>query len=52
MSEGEDTNILEVNYDNRHFYHLAGTIGVKFEDFHLFFNFVELVATLVKGFML
>ena len=52
MSEGEDTNILQVHYDSWHFSHDAGIISVEFEDFHLFFNFDELAATLVKWLML
>ena len=52
MSKGEDHNIVELQYDHHHFCHVPGTISVEFEDFHLFFNFDELAATLVKCLML
>ena len=52
ISEGEDTNIVELHYDQWNFSHVPGTISVEFEDFHLFFNFDELTTTLVKCLML
>ena len=52
MSKEEDHNIVELQYDNWYFSHIPGNIGVEFEDFHLFFNFDELAATLVKCLML
>jgi hypothetical protein len=39
---------LLVHYNKDHFRHDAGSINVSFEDLHLFFNFNELDATLVR----
>ena len=39
---------LLVHYNRDHFRHDVGSINVSFEDLHLFFNFNELDATLVR----
>ena len=39
---------LLVHYNRDHFRHEAGSINVSYEDLHLFFNFNELDATLVR----
>ena len=39
---------LLVHYNRDHFRHYAGSINVSFEDLHLFLNFNELDATLVR----
>jgi hypothetical protein len=41
-------HVLLVCYNRDHFRHNAGSISVNFEDLHLFFNFNELDATLVR----
>ena len=46
MSAGH--HALLVHYNRDHFRHDAGSISVSFEDLHLFFNFSELDATLVR----
>ena len=39
---------LLIHYNRDHFRHDADSINVSFEDLHLFFNFNELDATLVR----
>ena len=46
MSEGHHHLLVHNNRD--HFRHDPGSISVNFEDLHLFFNFNELNATLVR----